>query len=123
MNKIIKEQLKKCKVAEIPKYTDSTYHLIIPSKRRAEQCLKVGGCYLIQLADYIIHPYEGFTLADNWNKGIVPKEEYIRANVVRTFGKMIQINGKGVNDSNTKILSEYKELWLPSKGIKIIKEI
>ena len=62
MNKFIKEQLLKCKVANIPDFNDSTVHIFIPKTvccKTAEvpnnEKMKLNACYLVKLEDYIIY--------------------------------------------------------------------
>ena len=96
MNKFIKEQLLKCKVANIPDFNDNTTHIYITKKvccKTAEvnnkEKMKLNACYLVKLEDYIINPYPGFTLHDNWNKGIIPKYSCMKIFVKNKVGKMI----------------------------------
>jgi len=120
MNKFIKEQLSKCKMV-LPSWDDSTIQLIIPknSPKQVEKLVdfQEGLCYNIIVEDYIIHPYVGFTLHDNWNKGIAPTDKEMNCVVLKIMGKMVQINATGVNDN-----SQWTG-WLPIKSCKIIKEI
>ena len=96
MNKFIKEQLLKCKVANIPDFNNSTTQIFIPKAvccKAAEiidnEKLKLNTCYLVKLEDYIINPYPGFTLHDNWNKGVIPKYSCMKIFVKNRVGKMI----------------------------------
>ena len=121
MNKYIKEQLNKCKVAVIPEFDDNTTELLISSNN----CTKVGitgittDFYVgmecnIEVEDYIIHPYPGFTLHDNWNCGIIPTDKYMHITVVKEMAKMICIQAIGLNDNKSW------GGWLPKKSCKII---
>lgn len=96
MNKFIKEQLLKCKVANIPDFNDNTTQIFIPKVtccKTAEilnnEKLKLNTCYLVKLEDYITNPYPGFNLHDNWNKGIIPKYSCMKIFVKNKLGKMI----------------------------------
>ena len=91
MNKIVEDQLKKVKVAQLPPYDETTLHLSIPKVNTVVNTeFVVGAYYIIQLDDYLIKPYEGFTLHDNWNKGVAPKHNCLRVMVLQTMGKMIK---------------------------------
>ena len=64
-----------------------------------------------------MHPFEGFTLHDNWNNGIVPTDVQMNAEILKIMGKMIQVHCIGKNDGNSW------DGWLPIKSVKILKEI
>ena len=77
MNPIIKKQLENCRVANIPDFDDSTKTITIPKGSALTVTpYQVGKFYLVELADYVINPPEGYTLASNWNKGTSPKYKY-----------------------------------------------
>ena len=96
MNPEVREQLQRVKVANIPQYDDKTTHLIIPkSDGTSSSGLQEDKCYLIKVEDYIIHPFDGFTLHDNWNKGIAPKHSFMKVEVSKIMGNMIKVNSVG----------------------------
>lgn len=113
MYKLIKEQLSKVKYAKLPFYNDDTKHLII--MRQAVPTRTVSkepqlNCYgTIEVEDYILHPYDGFTLHANWNKGIVPTEKIMKVKFIETIGKMYHV------------VSDTWEGWLPRKSFKVIE--
>ena len=126
MNKFIKKELDKCKVAKIPLISDDT--IIIEIKRPNEDILSediaVNSCYVIELADYILKPPPGFTLASNWNRGINPTSKHLKCVMVQIMGKMIKIDGQGYDLLNDVDLSDtYMGLWLPKQSIKILQKI
>ena len=115
MNKFIKEQLKKCKIAQIPDFTDKTTELLIPCNNQLSKVdFECGGEYNIRVEDYIIHPYPGFTLHDNWNQGIIPTDNLMHVLVTKDMGKMIQVQAVGLNDNKAW------RGWLPKKSCKIL---
>ena len=115
MNKFIKEQLHKCKVANIPEFGDDTVELVIPSMYNKTKCeFELGGEYNIEVEDYIIHPYSGFTLHDNWNKGIIPTDKQMHITITKDMGKMMLVQAVGIND-----LKAWGG-WLPKKSCNII---
>lgn len=122
MNRVVEEQLKKVQVAQLPPYDETTMRLIIP---KAEGIIKtdliLNKCYLIQLEDYIVNPYDGFTLHDNWNKGIPPKHRFLKVEILQLMGKMIRVNSVGYDFINKCDIPDSWEGWLPRKGIKIIE--
>ena len=121
MNKFIKEQLKKVKIAKIPAFDDDTTELIIDKVSEVDikslDTLSVGKCYRIVVADYIIRPFDGFTLHDNWNQGIVPTDPTMNIEVIQVMGKMVKVNAVGVVDN--KLWSG----WLPQKSILHFEEL
>ena len=126
MNKFIKKELEKCTITKNLKFNDDK--TIIEIKRPIEDILSedlsINYCYIIELADYILKPPPGFTLATNWNKGITPTSKYIKCMVTQIMGKMILIDGCGYNISNNVDLSDtYLGLWLPRQAIKIIQKV
>jgi hypothetical protein len=121
MNKYVIEELKKCKVAQLPPYDSDTLHMIIPKKDGVSSTLVENRCYLLQLEDYLVNPFEGFTLHDNWNKGVAPKHHFLKAEIVQIMGKMIKVNSVGYDYMNKVDTDDLWEGWLPRKGIKVLE--
>lgn len=120
MNEIIKEQLNNCKVAKVPSFDDGTTTISIPIGVREiehEIDLAIDACYLIKVDDYIIKPYKGFTLHDNWNNGVIPTDIEMKVAITNIMGKMIRVDAVGNNDGLPW------SGWLPKKSIKIISRI
>lgn len=124
MNPLIKKQLSSCKVANIPEFDDNSVIINIPKGSVLNVThYQVGRCYVVELADYIINPPEGYTLASNWNKGSSPKYKYYKCEIVKIVGKMICILGYGVNPVTGQDTNELWEGWVPQSGIKILQEL
>ena len=124
MTDIVKDRLSKVKVAELPPVDDKTTTFIVPKKCIiTDDDIIVGNCFLVELEDYIIHPYEQFDLHINWNNGIVPKDKYMKCEIVRVMNKMIKINGIGVDIRTQSDTGNAWEGWIPRKSIKFIKRI
>lgn len=125
MNALIKKQLEMCRVAPIPDYiSDETTDIYIEKVSDANSCsFKLHGCYLIELADYILNPSTEYTLADNWNRGIVPKDRYMKCEVEQLLGKMVKIVGSGFDPDTNTDKNTVWELWVPQKGIKILQNL
>lgn len=119
MYKIIEEQLKKCKVAEIPSYDDNTTEIIILKSNgtKIKDDLLLDHYYKIEVEDYIIKPYDGFNLASNWNGGIIPKDKIMNCEIVQIMGKMVKVNAVGSDNNN------FWSGWLPRKSFKVIEEL
>ena len=84
---------------------------------------QVGKCYIVELADYIINPPEGYTLASNWNKGSSPRYKHYKCEIVKIVGKMICILGYGYDLANERDTNELWEGWIPQAGIKLLHEL
>lgn len=124
MNKFVKEELKKVKVANLPPYDDTTVTMTIPKHCGVDgDDLKKDSCYLIHVEPYILNPPEGFTLHDNWNNGILPKHEYMKAEVNILLGKMVKITSVGFDYTNNADTNDIWEGWLPRSAVKIIREL
>lgn len=119
MNKIIQNELKKCKVANIPFFDDNTTEIIIQKGGKAvvKDDIILNHYYKIEVEDYIIKPYDGFTLHDNWNNGIIPKDKIMNCEVIQIMGKMIKVEAVGADTSNTWTG------WLPRKSFHVVEEI
>ena len=124
MNPIIEKQLKKCRVAEIPTCTEHTSHLIIKkSVTKNDQACLPGHYYEIKLADYLVHPPEGYPFFVNWNAGRLPNHLYYRCEIQQVMGKMIQITGVSFSPEDETAVVEPWCGWLPLEGVEIIREI
>lgn len=121
MNKIIKEQLKKCKVANIPHFDDSTTTLII--NKYEEVIVKEGEYYIIQLQNAITNPTGNSVLASNWNGGSVPRHSCYKCEITKVLGKMIKINGLAYDLEKGTDLDEMWTGWLPLGGITLVKKL
>lgn len=122
INPLIKTQLNNCRSANIPVIDEETYVIHIP--RNSDQVVsqyQIGTCYLIELADYIIHPSPEFTLAENWNQGRVPTFKHYKAVVTGVQGKMLKFLGSGYDIMNDQDTTTVWEGWVPQKGIKILE--
>jgi len=118
MDKSIKEQLAKCRVIAVPKYKDSDTEIVFGKQDKERDAgLQVSHCYEIRVDDYIIHPYSGFTLHDNWNKGVIPTDFEMNAEIMQILGKMIKIHAIGKNDGMQW------EGWIPIKSMQVLGEI
>lgn len=124
INPLIKQQLKYCRIAQIPNYAETDGGITIERVNSvSEICLHEGGFYLIELADYIIHPYDGFDLHVNWNNNIVPSDKYMKCECIKIMGNMIKINGVGFDYDRGIDLNSVWSGWVPIKSMRIIKEI
>ena len=115
MNKFIKEQLNKCKIAKIPNFDDNTVEIFINKLYNDKKLeFEINQEYDIELENYIIHPYSGFTLHDNWNNGIIPTDKDMHILITKDIGKMMCVQAVGLNDKKSW------GGWLPKKSCKIL---
>ena len=125
MNQVIIDQLKKVKIADLPVWDEDDLHMIIPRKQGLLKNNNFAeGCeYIIQLEKYLVEPFEGFTLHDNWNKGISPKHVCLKVKVIKVMGKMINFETVGYDLKSKTVLNDIWNGWLPQKGVKIIESL
>ena len=115
MNPFIEKELQKCAVAKYEKLNDNTF-LIRKNNIQLPVDIELNHFYQIELADYIVNPYEGFTLHENWNQGIKPTCPNMQVEVDQIIGKMIHVKGLG---EDGKMWAG----WIPRKSITIKKVI
>lgn len=124
MNTLVKEELRKCRVANLPEYDDSTTEIIIPKGGKvAVSPYQAGKCYVIELADHILNPNDDSMLSSNWNKGTVPPGKYMKVEISEVMGKMVRINGYTYDPIFNQDLFQMWQGWIPNQGIKIISEL
>ena len=120
MNKIIKEQLEKCAVANVPEYDEKDLTLTIPKYTEISRLdFQENKTYLIELEDYLIHPSENFNLHKEWNNGVIPKSKFLKARVIQMHGRMIQFDAFDTNYEGDAEGAHYDCLWLPLKSIHL----
>ena len=124
MNKIVRDQLEKCRVANVPDFDEYTTEMVIHKGSTLKVTpYQVGKCFVVELADYILNPPANFTLAENWNRGSKPTHKYYKAEISQVMGKMIKITGCGYDlPTNTDFIDVW-EGWIPQDGIKLHNEL
>ena len=124
MNKLIKQQLLNCRVANVPAFDDNTTRIQISRGSMLNVSpYQVHKCYIIELENYILNPPPNFTLADNWNQGSIPTHKYYKCEISQVMGKMVKIMGCGYNPDTDTDTADMWMGWVPQAGIKIIKEL
>ena len=119
INEITQQQSKNIKTDY--QYIDD-YHIVI--EKYKEIIPVIQKTYILELEDYIINPSDTFTLADNWNGGIIPKNKYLCATIINIIGKMIKVDACGYDLASKQSTSDtYEGLWLPLGGIHLIQEL
>lgn len=121
MNKIVKEQLKKCETARLPNFDDNTTHLLI---KKYEPISVVANCYyLIEISAGVLNPTANSLLASNWNNGSIPKYNHYKCEINRVVGTMIKVTGLAFDINTNSDINEMWSGWLPLDGINIIKKL
>lgn len=124
MNEYIFEQLKKCKVAVLPKYDINSTEIVVHKLgTKSGESISVGKYYIIKLDDYLLSKETSLILHQNWNNNIFPKSNSYKCECLKVMGGMIKIAGSGYNIDLSYDTDDYWVGWLPIKGIDIIKEI
>jgi len=120
MNKLIREQLNKCRVARIPIISDTDTDILIEksSVNELTNTLMLNCSYLLQFnPDYIGSERE--TLCANmWNSGVHLQDTCIKATVTEFRMGMIKIDAVAHNlNTNTDINRVYLAYWVDTKEI------
>ena len=124
MNPLIKKQLEACRVANIPVFEDTDTSILIPKGSIVNVSpYQIGKCYIVEIADFVLNPSEGNTLASNWNKGTSPTYKYYKCEIVKIVGKMICILGYCLNPITGADTNDLWEGWVPQAGIKLLQEL
>lgn len=123
MKDIILNQFKKVKKAVLPEnYEDLLEIEIKKSTAISSEDIRIGKYYLVKFEDYIVKPFDGFTLHANWNNNIPPKDIYMNCEILDIMGKMVKLHGSGMTADN-KDTGNIWTGWVPKKSMQILKEL
>ena len=116
MNQLILKELNNCNVAILPDSFENCDQLTIPKGVRdvSKMHFEIGKYYKIHMQDYIVHPYEDFTLHSQWNNNVIPKDADMNIQVLEIMGKLMKVNGMCV-PSFTPWSG-----WLPINSVDIV---
>lgn len=121
MNKIIKDQLSKCRVAVIPECEDSATHIFI---KKVNNILPVNmlpnHVYLIKIKPSVKN---NDTIAFNWNGGVRPQYDYYKVEKIGEIGTMLKLNGIAFDYSTKSNIYKSFYGYLPNDGFEIIEEV
>ena len=121
MNRLIRKQLDKLRVAKIDSY-DELKHIYTFKKHKAKE-FKIDSVYVLRLSNSLMIPKNNEILISNWNKGNHPLHQYMKVQVDKKLGNMLFVCG-AYYDINTKnVLNEYWSGWLPDEELEIIEEV
>ena len=81
----------------IPPFSEDDKEIVIPMGDRNMFLphLELNHYYIVELEQYVLTPTDNFTLHTNWNKGIIPQDNYMKCLVEQFLGKLVRITGVG----------------------------
>lgn len=120
MNKILKQQLDKLKVAKVDSYNELTHTYVF--KKHESATFKLDSVYLLRLDDKLLNPKYNDVLISNWNNGKYPTHTILKAQVSKKLGNMLFLCGVYCNEDKEPI-NEFWNGWLPDDQLKIIEEV
>lgn len=117
MNKILYNELKKVTATNIT-FDENTKELFIPKTLMiSNKSLHKDQAYKIKLEPFVTNPYQGSTLASNWNSGIIPKHDEYLVEIIDKMANMIKVNGVAVEDNTDTFFG-----WLPDDSFTVISK-
>ena len=122
MNKIIRDQLNKCRVAVIPNVEDSATYIYIKKVSTIQTSNMIKNhIYLIKIKP---SSKNNDTITFNWNNGVKLLYDYYKVEKLSEVGNMIKLNGIAVDISTGNDLYNQPFYgYLPSDGFEIIEEV
>ena len=121
MNRIIKQQLSKLKVAKVDSYDELKHTFVF--KKHVAKIFKLDAVYIIRLDRSLLNAYGDEILVNNWNQGKFPKYACMRVQVTKKMGDKIFVCGVYYDDVMKKDMNEYYNGWLPDEKLEIIEEV
>ena len=106
---LIKEQLEKCRFADLNNYDTKTNTFYI--KKYCKPTYDNGHCYLVKLPVSIVNTNDS-VLAVNWNNGTSPASQYLKIYISKIFGNMIYVDSLGFDFENKVDLPAMWSGWL-----------
>ena len=121
MHRLVKEQLRNVKIADLGEWDDNTSHFLI--RKYVPATLTIGHRYIIRLTDSVLSG-KGMPDGSDWNGGSIPNSRFYSCTVVRTVGRMADIVGCPCRADGAACpsLPEWSG-WIPEDGTDIIREL
>ena len=119
MNKIVKDQLKKCNYCDLSNYNEETNSYLIPKVSGVK--LEKNKEYIIELSDKAFD--SNYYVNINWNKGRAPKSKYYNCEVFDITGKIARISGVSYDPETDLTTQEYWNGFVSIDHINVIKEL
>lgn len=118
MNKLIKEQLRNVKTANLGEWDDNTSHFLIP--KYIPVSLLVNHRYVLRLSESAFSQ----ELNHQWNNGDKPRSKNYNCTVERVTGRMAFISGYPCfADGEIYPASEKWSGWIPEYGMLVLSEL
>jgi len=118
MNELVKKQLENVQIADLRNFNEESNTYIIPQKKSIK--LEMNKAYLIYLNDSFFY---NKTLKDNWNKGFMPKDRYLKCEINNIISKMINVTGIGYDILNNKDTYNFWNGWVCLDDIQVIQKL
>ncbi len=118
MSDLIKKQLEKVQIADLSNFDPETNTYIIPQKKSIK--IENNKAYLIYLNDSFFY---NSTLKDNWNKGFMPKDRYLKCEINNVVAKMIQVTAIGYDMLNKKDTYNFWNGWVSLDDIQVLQKL
>lgn len=123
MNRIIKAQLKKCVVADIPDFTDDQEVIYIKKHTVGDFSVQKLHSYLIQVKPGTVCQHNPLDDMD-FGANTALNSEYYYICVYEITNKYIKVDATGVDINTDKANGEIKfGVWIPCESLKIIREV
>jgi hypothetical protein len=119
MSRTLDKELAKVAVADLSNYNEATRTYIIP--KFVAKKLENGKVYLLKLDSSLLSIIDN-VVAINWNRGSIPQDSCYKAQVIKTIGKMVYIDGLAFDETNNVDLNRTWSGWLPLQQIKMLKQ-
>ena len=111
IRQLIKDQLEKCKFADLNNYDIRNNSYLI--KKYCTPTYELNHCYLVKLPIGIINKNDS-VLAVNWNSGSSPSIQYLKIYISKIMGTMIYVDSIGFDFESKQDLNLMWSGWLDS---------
>ena len=117
MNKIIQEQLKQVKIADLTNFDELNNTYLIPKINAIK--IKENVAYLIKLKPEF---FQNEVLKTKWNNNTLPKQSYLKADILNIMQNMIKVMAVEY-DAINHVDCGYWNGWLSLSEIDIISQL
>lgn len=123
MNKFVKDQLNKCRVAHIPQFDDNTTHIFIERNNRMNDVLLLNNYYLIEILNCVFEDSELQKQIKD-KSGYAIKSKYLKCMPNKFLDEWTRFDGTGYDLETKSDLNDiYLGLWLPHNCYRIIDKL
>ena len=118
MNKIIEQQLKEVKIADLSHFDEENGIFTIPQKKSIK--IEQNKSYLIHLNDSFFY---NSMVKDNWNKGWEPIDRYLKIDVNVILSNMIKVVSIGYDALNKKDTMNFWTGWICLNDMEVLQTL